>query len=175
MCTAVIVGCAYGIGMKDQTLREYGRDHVERALICWWIASIFFCISCVMSRLGIACSLLRLTTHKTQQWTMGIVCFFATCLGLLLFVLIVTQCQPVKHFWELDESGKCRNPNILAIAQYVFSAGSIICDLILSTLLSRRIWQLQMRISTKLYTIFIFGLGSVYASPLLLRTLESSC
>lgn len=82
--------------------------------------------------------------------------------GIAFAVVDIFQCSPIAGAWDFSVSRTCVDIHAVGIAG---SAVSIADDIVLLVLPLPWIWSLQLKATTRVGLIVIFGLGSLYVAP----------
>lgn len=123
--------------------------------------------SSAVAKVAIAWALLRLAVHRFHRIILWVVIVIVVCIGLVFWVILLFDCQPVSYFWQRlnpFEKGTCMSTDILLIVAYVYSGLTICCDFTLGLLPVCFIWKLQMNRRTKGVLAGILSLGAVYVA-----------
>ncbi|GAM34981.1 integral membrane protein [Talaromyces pinophilus] len=146
--TCGILGANFGIGQRLAYF-EFNPNHLRRALLCWWIGEIFYVITCIMLKISIILTLLRLAIERIHLWIL-----------------------PVDYFWNkgaTTERGTCIDTDILIIIGYVYSAGAAVTDLTIVIIPVALIWNLRMNRLNKSVVLVILCIGSIASVAVIVR------
>ncbi|KAJ5875065.1 uncharacterized protein N7473_012412 [Penicillium subrubescens] len=166
-----IMGAKYGMGRKLLYFVEYP-DNLERALLCWWLGQIFYVITCVLAKISIIITLLRITVDRVHAWILYAAISLATAVGVVFLLFTIFQCSPVTYFWHQGLStshGTCVNKDTLIAIAYLYSVGAAVTDLTIGLLPVALIWNLRMNQRTKIAIIGILGLGCIASAAVIVR------
>ncbi|KAJ5817390.1 hypothetical protein N7447_009623 [Penicillium robsamsonii] len=166
-----IVGCKYGLGRKLAYF-TYHPDHLQRAMLCWWIAQLFYVLTCVAAKVSIIIALLRITVSRVHAYILYAAMTLATVVGLIFFFFTIFQCNPVDYFWnhaQPNAHGSCIDKNPLIAIAYLYSVGAAITDLTIGLLPVALIWNLRMNRRTKGAIVAILGIGCVASAAVIIR------
>jgi hypothetical protein len=136
---------------------------------CWWLGQIFYVITCVLAKISIIITLLRITVDRIHAWILYAAISLATVVGVIFLFFTIFQCSPVSHFWhQLSPTGHCVEKNVLIGIAYLYSIGAAITDLTIGLLPVALIWNLRMNSRTKTAIVGILGVGCMFVitSPL---------
>lgn len=125
-------------------------------------------ITCVIAKLSIIITLLRITVDRVHAWVLYAAMTLATTVGLVFLFFTIFQCQPVNHFWNQgnpQKKGKCVDKSVLIDIAYLYSIGAAITDLTIGLLPVALIWNLRMNQRTKLAIVGILGIGCMFVAP----------
>lgn len=126
----------------------------------WWLGQIFYVITCVVAKISIIITLLRITVDKIHAWILYAAISLATVVGLIFLFFTIFQCQPVSFFWNrMTAEGTCVNPDLLIDIAYLYSVGAAVTDLTIGLLPVALIWNLRMNQRTKVAIAGILGIG----------------
>ncbi|CEJ57875.1 integral membrane protein [Penicillium brasilianum] len=166
-----IQGAKYGMGRKLLYFVEYP-DNFERALLCWWLGQIFYVITCVLAKVSIIITLLRITVSRLHAWILYAAITLATAVGLVFLLFTIFQCSPVPYFWHQGSTsshGTCVNKDTLIAIAYLYSVGAAVTDLTIGLLPVALIWNLRMNQRTKFAIIGVLGIGCIASAAVIVR------
>ncbi|KAH8434409.1 uncharacterized protein LDX57_012056 [Aspergillus melleus] len=145
-------------------------DHYRWAMLCFFFGQVFYVVTCVLARLSIALSLLRLTVERVHSCMLYSATALSIVAGLIFFFFTVFQCQPVHYYWNrTDTTGKCLNMDLLLGVVYMYSVAATICDFTIGLLPAFMVWQLKMHRRTKAAVAGLLGIGCVASSAVIVR------
>ncbi|GIJ98164.1 hypothetical protein Aspvir_000279 [Aspergillus viridinutans] len=163
ICT--LVGCSYGMGQKTDYFLLHP-DYYRRALLCWWLGQVFYVITCVVAKMSIIISLLRITINRAHIFTLYAAMGLALAVGLLFFFFTIFECKPVDYFWDqFTKPGSCLDKDILIAIAYTYSVGAAVTDFTIGILPVFIIWSLRMNARTKMAIAGILGSDALPARP----------
>ncbi|KAJ5453942.1 uncharacterized protein N7458_004898 [Penicillium daleae] len=166
-----ILGAKYGMGRRLYYFVEYP-DNLKRALLCWWLGQVFYVITCVLAKVSIIITLLRITVDRLHAWILYAAISVATAVGLVFLFFTIFQCSPVTYFWHQGSStshGTCVDKNTLIAIAYLYSVGAAVTDLTIGLLPVALIWNLRMNQRTKSAIIGILGIGCIASAAVIIR------
>lgn len=137
-------------------------------LQCFWIAQLFYVLTCVAAKVSIIIALLRITVDRIHAYVLYAAMTLASVVGIIFFFFTLFQCTPVDFFWNRAQpgaSGKCVSNNTLIGIAYLYSIGAAITDLTIGLLPVALIWNLRMNTRTKCAIIVILGIGCMFVDP----------
>ena len=156
------MGAKCGMGRKLLYFAEY-RDNFQRAMLCWWLGQTFYVITCIITKLSIIITLLRIMVDPLHVWIPYAAMVLATTVGLIFLFFTIFQCSPVDYFWyQLHEKGTCVSKDSLIAIAYLYSVGAAITDMTIGLLPVALIWNLRMNQPTKAAIIGILGIGCTF-------------
>ncbi|KAJ6172778.1 hypothetical protein N7470_001845 [Penicillium chermesinum] len=169
-----IIGAKNGMGRKlahfVTSPPTIGAENFRRALLCWWLGQVFYVTTCVVAKISIIITLLRITVDRVHAWILYAALYLATAVGLLFFFFTIFQCHPVNLFWNrLSERGTCVDTQILIDIAYVYSVGTAVTDLTIALLPIALIWNLRMKRRTKAAVAGILGIGCLASAAVIVR------
>lgn len=133
---------------------------------CWFLGQVFYVITCILAKISIILTLLRITVNRIHIAILYAAMSLAIVVGLLFLFFTIFQCSPVNHFWNrFSESGKCIDVNALIDIAYVYSVGAAVTDFTIGLLPAFMIWNLRMGRRQKMAVAGILGLGCVFVFP----------
>lgn len=164
-----IVGAKNGMGRKLAYFKAYP-DQFSRALLCWWLGQILYVITCVLAKVSIIITLLRITVDRIHAWILYAAISLATVVGLIFLFFTIFQCNPVDHFWhQLSPTGSCVSKDVLIGIAYLYSVGAAVTDLTIGLLPVALIWNLRMNSRTKTAIVGILGIGCIASAAVIIR------
>ncbi|RLM02034.1 hypothetical protein CFD26_109157 [Aspergillus turcosus] len=167
ICT--LVGCSYGMGQKTVYFIEHP-DYYRRALLCWWLGQVFYVITCVVAKMSIIISLLRITINRVHILILYAAMGVALIVGLLFFFFTMFECKPVDYFWNrATKQGSCLDTDILIAIAYTYSVGAAVTDFTIGILPVFIIWSLRMNARTKMAIAGILGIGCIASAAVIVR------
>lgn len=132
---------------------------------CWWLGQIFYVITCVVAKVSIIITLLRITVDRIHKYILFAAISLATVVGVIFLFFTIFQCHPVHNFWtNPTDKSQCINTNVLIDIAYLYSVGAAITDLTIGLLPVALIWNLRMNTRTKTAIVGILGIGCVYVT-----------
>lgn len=139
----------------------------------WWLGQTSYVWVCAVAKISIAVALLRLTVAKFHSIILRAVICMTSIVGLVFFFILTLQCHPVSYFWQRVRvyypphhsiPGSCMNINGIIAMAWVYSIVATCCDLTLGLLPILLVWNLQMKMQTKVALAGILGMGCVYVN-----------
>ncbi|KAJ5781315.1 hypothetical protein N7457_006475 [Penicillium paradoxum] len=166
-----IFGCKYGIGRTLDYFALHPDDY-PRAMLCWWIAQLFYVLTCVVAKISIIIALLRITVDRIHGYILYAAMTLATAIGLVFFFFTLFECTPINYFWNHTKptaKGKCVDPDVLIGIAYLYSVGAAVTDLTIGLLPVALIWNLRMNRRTKGAIVGILGIGCIASAAVIVR------
>ncbi|KAH8704795.1 hypothetical protein BGW36DRAFT_331747 [Talaromyces proteolyticus] len=162
-----IVGSLHGVGRKLEDFTS--SEDITKCLLCWWLAQPMYIFSCILMKLSIAISLLRVTIHRWHRVILYLVMATTVVFGVVIWLLMTLQCQPVQEFWLRDGKGSCIPVDPVIVMFYVYGSIGAACDLCLGILPIFLVWKLQMKRLVKIGLCVILSLGGVVCVSSIVR------
>ena len=161
-----------GVGRDIWTLSP---KTITDFLFYFYIMAIFYFTQVMMVKLCLLLFYLRIfpgTTVRRLLWgTVG----FTILFGVVFFFLAIFQCTPISHFWnhwDGEHEGHCRDLNAIAWA----NAGiSIALDVWMLAIPLAQLKTLNLHWKKKIGVGLMFGVGTLYVSPLFFVSGTLSC
>ncbi|RMJ25340.1 integral membrane protein [Aspergillus sp. HF37] len=164
-----IIGTTFGIGQKLSYFETNPTDF-HKALVCWWLGQLLYVVTCIVAKISIIISLLRITILRVHVIILYCAMALAIVIGLLFFFFTVFQCSPVDYFWNRrTETGSCIDVDILINIAYVYSAGAALTDFTIGLLPVFLIWNLKMNRRSKLAVVGILSIGCIAGAAVIIR------
>ncbi|KAH7309796.1 hypothetical protein B0I35DRAFT_515192, partial [Stachybotrys elegans] len=152
----------YGLGRHWPALT---RDKWSSVTELAWFQSVTLVLGVSLLKISLALSLLRLSQarwYTITQWVLIVFICMYTAMGIIVFLL---QCRPLKALWmpELLFSGQatCIDFRIFIKMGVANTSFNILTDVLTATLPIPTIVRLNMPLKTRMYLIFILGLGYI--------------
>ena len=109
----VVTEVSYGLGQHRNALSI---ENYRNFLKYWYLDTAQFFIALATCKISICLFLLRLSQFDKLRHVLWYLMGFLIISHLILFFLVVLQCDPVHKAWDLGTPGRCFSPNsILAI------------------------------------------------------------
>jgi magnesium-transporting ATPase (P-type) len=117
-------------------------------------------------KISIAVSLLRLSQSRVFQWVIWpIIAVFLASLIVAFFAFFM-RCIPLRAVFDTDIEGNCYPVEQFVQMALANTGMNIATDVLCATLPIPIIWNLQMRLRTRLYLIVIFSMGYLWVHAL---------
>ncbi|KAJ5081082.1 hypothetical protein N7456_013320 [Penicillium angulare] len=163
------LGVEYGMGRRLVHF-ETRPDDFAKAMLCWWLGQVFYVITCVVAKISIIITLLRITVDRIHAYILYTAISLATAVGVIFLFFTIFQCHPVDYFWNLlTEEGTCISKNLLIGIAYLYSVGAAVTDLTIGLLPVALIWNLRMNQRTKTAIVGILGIGCIASAAVIVR------
>jgi hypothetical protein len=127
------------------------------------LGQIFYVITCVIAKLSVCITLLRITIDRIHAWVIFGAMTLSAVVGLIFLFFTIFQCHPVNFFWN-RETGTCIDTNLLIGIAYLYSVGAALTDLTIGLLPVALIWNLRMNQRTKAAIVGILGIGCMFVT-----------
>lgn len=128
----------------------------------WWLGQVSYVLTCVVAKISIALSIMRLTVKRVHSIVLWAVISVTTIVGLVFWLMLTLQCRPVAFFWNRTGNGHCLSSDSIITMAYVYSVEAAVCDFTVGILPVFVIWNLQMNRRTKWAVAGILSMGCVY-------------
>jgi hypothetical protein len=118
-----------------------------------------------VSKISIVLALLRLAVRRPHRIILWSILTMVIIISLVFWLLLLLYCLPISYFWARvtsSASGTCLSTELLVVVAFIYSALTVICDIILTILPARLIWALQMRWRPKLTLGMVLSMGAMY-------------
>ncbi|KAL9615574.1 MAG: hypothetical protein Q9204_008768 [Flavoplaca sp. TL-2023a] len=133
-----------------------------------WVQAI---LTLAISKISICLLLLRLSQFSKLKKGLYWLIAFIFVTHLPLVVLLIVQCRPVEKTWNTIIDGRCFSKDMIAnilIAQGVFS---ILTDFIGAAFPILLLWNVKIKIGSKVAIWLLMGFGVVTSITCIVRTL----
>jgi hypothetical protein len=158
-----IAGVHYGTGRHHNDLSLEG---IHRARNYWWYCYLFYCVSTISSKLSIGWFLLRIAIKRIHIFIIHSAMFVTVVAGLAFFFVTFFQCNPISYFWNKTQPGTCIDDSVVKALGYLYSTFSIISDLTFALVPAVLVWDLQLKMRTKVALIPLLTMGCMYVYAL---------
>lgn len=160
------IGIGYGTGQHRADLTP---ENYATAKRFWYFCYIFFGLTMMTAKLSFGYLLLRIVIIIEHRWIIYFTSFCVMTAGTTYFFVTVFQCNPVAHYWNDAIPGRCIPLHVYVGLGYLYSAVSVLTDLIFALLPAFIIWHLQIRSDIRYILILLMGLGCVASIAVLVR------
>lgn len=123
----------------------------------------------ILSKISIACFLVRVTPNRVHRWIIYIALAFSTFCGTAFFFVALFQCSPVDYFWTRTGPGSCLAIDLIIDIAYVYSALSIVTDCTFTILPIWLVCRLQMDRRTKIALIPVLSMACIASCAVAVR------
>ncbi|KAK8062427.1 hypothetical protein PG997_014524 [Apiospora hydei] len=154
----VIVCCFYGAGQYSSALAA---GDVQTGTKLFFIAEFFYAACTVLVKCSISVTLLRIADARRRfVWTLCAVMGLTAVAAVIFIIVIANICHPITMLWGETTEGSC-NPSLNSTVSFLFSAASIVTDLVLGILPGILLWNIRMKKTVKLSVIVILGMAAL--------------
>ena len=137
-----------------------------------WISQSFAIFSCGTAKVSIALLILRIKAQgKFRKGFLYIIIAALTIINTVGVASIFFQCSPSKKLWDPSVSGSCLDPHIqrdIGFAQASYSAFS---DFVLAVFPLTFIWNLKIKMSSKIGLGCAMSLGVIVTGAAIVKTI----
>jgi len=171
----VVLAClgAYsGLGTLDIELNTFMQMEAKKYLMLWMLlyvcslAAIKTSICITMLRIGSPIKALRVSVYVLLALVVG--SYLATFIGIL------NLCNPVEANWNyalvLKGKAKCASMDAMIGLSYFATASSIATDIACAVLPGVILWNMQLKLATKLSVSILLSFGSFASISTMIRT-----
>lgn len=153
-----------GMGLHANTLPPNNVVMIAKYLV---VAEILYVFNLVWTKLSILMMYYRIFHFAYFKLWAYIIGTFVICWVICITFLFVFICVPVQKLWYPYLEGRC----ISQVGTWIANAVStIVTDLVILFLPIPQVWSLQLRRSEKLAVTLAFGLGFLYVSSPVCRS-----
>lgn len=157
----------YGLGRHLHYLSPYQYNHYLRYDYLDWI-QVF--VTLAISKISICLFLMRLSKFDRLRRFLHVLIAFLILTHVPLTLLMIFQCRPVQKYWNQGLQGHCfpkTTVEKIIIAQGVIS---IVTDFIGATFPIFLLWNVDIKLRSKVALCLLMGLGIVTAAACIVRT-----
>lgn len=130
----------------------------------WWLFELLYTITTVLLRCQIAVFILGICPKRIHRIILYVTTDVVLMISTFYFFLVIFQCHPVSYYWTRygpNPEGTCIDFAIFPAASYAHSAVSASADWVLGMLPTWLIWDLQMKIHTKVSVDILLSFGMI--------------
>ncbi|KAI1392093.1 uncharacterized protein F4822DRAFT_115348 [Hypoxylon trugodes] len=161
-CIFTFGGCFSGLGSTDQIVTAFdptGKTY-NNGLKWFFLFLATYMVCHPFIKLSICVALLRISRAKRFVIPLWIIIFLSIFTSLLGLGAVLDQCHPIAANWE-PSVGECTKGVQSSKIVVAVSAISIIIDWSCAILPALLLWNLNMRLKTKVSLAFILALGAL--------------
>ena len=118
----------------------------------------------ILAKMSVGCFLIRLITNKLHMWIVYIAMGCTGLAGAVFFFVTIFQCHPVSYFWYQRQDGTCIPAEVIIGLAFLYSTINAISDFTFALLPGFLVWNLKMKLRTKLALIPLLAMGCVYVA-----------
>ncbi|CCF45183.1 hypothetical protein CH063_14348 [Colletotrichum higginsianum] len=153
-------------------------DYVHNNMLGWFAQILLFSSICLL-KCSIMLLLLRIKNSSRLKYFLWTVMSGLIVTNVGVIVILLAECDPVEAYWT--GVGTCWDPKIRIYSIYLTISYSVLTDLLCSFLPLVVVWQVRIKLSTKLSVgglmslgLIATGFGIARASSLGLKTSDLS-
>ena len=174
----------YGLGRHLHYLTPYQYNHYLRYDFLDWI-QVF--VTLAISKISICLFLLRLSKFDKLRRFLQVLIAFLVITHVPLTLLLIFQCHPVRKYWYKTIPGKCFPKKVvekIIIAQggtyisivrariaLISVVISVITDFIGATFPIVLLWNVDIKLRSKVALWILMGLGVMFVHPVISKEL----
>ena len=113
-------------------------------------------------------TLVRLTMDNRIRWTLYIVLFVASVMGVIGILASLLYCRPIRAYWN-HFLGECGNPMTVVNTGYAWTTVGIVSDWVFAIIPYLVVRNLQMPARAKMIVMVIMGLGVIASAASIVR------
>ncbi|KAM5352647.1 hypothetical protein ACJ41O_005369 [Fusarium nematophilum] len=158
--TIFVIQGLYGLGRHQDTIDPL--DLITFQKVGFWQSIISATGAMALLKISIALNLLRLSQSRWYFWSLWISIGFVSAYSFMGMMTFFLHCQPMAFHWDKRiEGGKCYPIDLFVKFSLINTSFNIFTDVLFATFPIPIIWQLQMKLRTRLYLIGILSLGYI--------------
>ncbi|KAK8029924.1 hypothetical protein PG993_011215 [Apiospora rasikravindrae] len=162
----VIVCCFYGAGQYSAALTV---GDIQTGTKLFFIAEFFYAACTVLIKCSISVTLLRIADARRRfVWTLWAVMGLTAVAAVVFILAIANICHPITMLWGETTEGIC-NPSLNSTVSFVFSAVSIVTDLVLAILPGILLWNIRLKKTVKASVVVILGMAAFASCATIIR------
>ncbi|KAJ0161542.1 hypothetical protein CTA2_6049 [Colletotrichum tanaceti] len=154
------VQCAQGAsGNGRHRWRIPDGDYVRNNMLGWFAQILLFSAVCLL-KCSIMLLLLRIKNSGRLKYFLWTVMLGLVVTNVGVIVVLLAECHPVDAYWT--GLGSCWDPKIRIYSIYLTISYSVMTDLLCSFLPLVVVWQVRIKLSTKLSVGGLMSLGLIF-------------
>ncbi|GAW12197.1 hypothetical protein ANO14919_015580 [Xylariales sp. No.14919] len=163
------------VGITDgglgKSLARLSPESAEIMLKTWFGNMVLSGPVSGLARVSIALFLLRITVKKWHKIVLHAVISVTTVTTTTYFFLVVFQCSPPSHFWEVVKGtpGSCSHGMAIEVATLVWGSFAAAMDCILGLLPIAILWHVHINRQSKVGIAAILSFGIISGVALVVR------
>lgn len=157
----------YGLGRHLHYLSPYQYNHYLRYDYLDWI-QVF--VTLAISKISICLFLMRLSKFDRLRKFLQVLIAFLILTHVPLTLLMIFQCRPVQKYWNQEMKGDCFPKT--TVEKIIITQGviSIVTDFIGAAFPIFLLWNVDIKLRSKVALCLLMGLGVVTAAACIVRT-----
>ncbi|KAF2830844.1 hypothetical protein CC86DRAFT_434790 [Ophiobolus disseminans] len=151
-----------GIMIKNWGIDDY--------YMFWYLCELLYVIANCLLKIAIGYFYLRVAMQRWHIWTIRLLMMGTVLFGLIYFFLVMLQCLPINVFWNHHPaSDKCLPKGPTLGITYALAVVNAIADWAFGTLPFFIIWNLDMKLKTKLLVGGILAFAAIGSTGTVVR------
>ncbi|XPS69423.1 hypothetical protein M3J07_001684 [Ascochyta lentis] len=162
-----IVAALHGTGRHRWDLED---SDARIALLFYYLCELLYIIANGTLKFSIGYFYLRVAIQRWHVWTIKILMGGTILFSVVYFFLVTFQCIPVSEFWNNHPaSEKCISAGPTKGISYAIAAVNAAADWVLGTLPFFIVWDLQMKLKTKMLVAGILAFAAIGSTATIVR------
>jgi len=165
----IIFGVKYGLGKHHS---ETEPEVYAQGMKFSYLSELFYILTTLFIRLSISMSLIRISVIATYKIIIYSIIAVVIVFSIAYFFILVFQCSPVDLFWRQFNDGRlgtCVNVDLVEGSTITHSVISFVADWVLGLLPISLIWNLRLKLTTKISLAAILGLALLAGVATMIR------
>ncbi|KAF1923182.1 uncharacterized protein M421DRAFT_104644 [Didymella exigua CBS 183.55] len=161
------VAAVYGTGRHRWELED---SDARVALLFWYLCELLYILANCTLKFSIGHFYLRVAIQRWHLWTIKILMGGTILFSIVYFFLVTFQCTPVSEFWKnRPASEKCLSAGPTKGITYALAAVNAAADWALGTLPFFIVWDLHMKLKTKMLVAGILAFAAIGSTATVVR------
>ncbi|KAH7093331.1 hypothetical protein FB567DRAFT_172568 [Paraphoma chrysanthemicola] len=162
-----IVAAIHGTGRHRSDLSD---EDARTALMFWYLCELLYVLANCLLKFAIGFFYLRVAMQRWHIWCIRLLMMGTVLFGLIYFFLVMFQCLPIEAFWNKNPaSDKCLPKGPTLGITYALAAVNAAADWAFGTLPFFIVWDLEMKLKTKLLVAGILAFAAIGSTGTVVR------
>ncbi|CAO2655567.1 Nn.00g043700.m01.CDS01 [Neocucurbitaria sp. VM-36] len=162
-----VVAAVHGTGRHRWDLSD---KNARIALMFWYLCELLYVWTNCLLKFAIGYFYLRVAVQRWHVWCIKLLMAGTVFFGLVYFFLVLFQCLPINEFWtNHPASNKCLPKGLTLGITYALAAVNAAADWAFGTLPFFIVWDLKMKLKTKLLVTGILAFAAIGSTGTIVR------
>ncbi|KAF2025881.1 hypothetical protein EK21DRAFT_103588 [Setomelanomma holmii] len=145
-------------------------DYCMVATLFWYLCELLYVLANCLLKFAIGFFYLRVAMQRWHIWCIRLLMMGTVLFGLTYLLLVIFQCNPVNEFWNNHPaSEKCLPKGPTLGITYALAAVNAAADWAFGTLPFFIVWDLEMKLKTKLLVAGILAFAAIGSTGTVVR------
>ncbi|KAF1845062.1 uncharacterized protein K460DRAFT_282288 [Cucurbitaria berberidis CBS 394.84] len=162
-----MVSAVHGTGRHRWDLSD---EDARIALMFWYLGELLYVLITCLLKFAIGYFYLRVAIQRWHIWCIKLLMAGTVLFGTVYFFLVMLQCLPITEFWENHPaSKKCLPKGPTLGITYALAVVNAAADWAFGTLPFFIVWDLEMKLKTKLLIAGILAFAAIGSTGTIVR------